>query len=79
MRLPHTDRCQIRRTDRGIQADEIIHKDPNLNHEYLPIAGLVEFTSAAQRVILGEDSPAISEGRVRLMSLSKREACLPLL
>ena len=47
------------------QADDIIRQDPNLNHEYLPIAGLAEFTSAAQKLILGPESPAIKEGRVR--------------
>ncbi|KAL2050525.1 hypothetical protein ABVK25_009194 [Lepraria finkii] len=46
------------------QADEILRKDPNLNHEYLPIAGLADFTSAAQKLILGADSPAIKEKRV---------------
>ncbi|KAG7007873.1 aspartate aminotransferase, cytoplasmic [Physcia stellaris] len=46
------------------QADEILRKDPNLNHEYLPIAGLAEFTTAAQKLTLGADSPAIKEKRV---------------
>jgi aspartate aminotransferase, cytoplasmic len=46
-----------------------LRKDPNLNHEYLPIAGLAEFTSAAQKLILGPDSPAIKEGRVRMPHL----------
>ncbi|KAI9799349.1 MAG: Aspartate aminotransferase, cytoplasmic [Piccolia ochrophora] len=46
------------------QADEILRKDPNLNHEYLPIAGLAEFTSAAAKLIVGPDSPAIAEKRV---------------
>ena len=46
------------------QADELIRQDPDLNHEYLPIAGLVEFTNAAQKLILGPESPAISDGRV---------------
>ncbi|EEH03927.1 aspartate aminotransferase [Histoplasma capsulatum G186AR] len=46
------------------KADELLRSDPNLNHEYLPIAGLPEFTSAAQRLILGADSPAIKENRV---------------
>ncbi|EHY59014.1 Aspartate aminotransferase, cytoplasmic [Exophiala dermatitidis] len=45
------------------KADQILRDDPNLNHEYLPIAGLPEFTSAAQKLILGSDSPAIKEGR----------------
>lgn len=42
----------------------MIARDPNLNHEYLPIAGLADFTSASQRLILGKDSPAIAEKRV---------------
>lgn len=46
-------------------ADDVLRKDPNLNHEYLPIAGLADFTTAAQRLILGADSPAIKEKRVR--------------
>ncbi|KAK5083295.1 Aspartate aminotransferase, cytoplasmic [Exophiala xenobiotica] len=45
------------------KADALIRDDPNLNHEYLPIAGLPEFTLAAQKLILGPDSPAIKEGR----------------
>lgn len=51
------------RTD-SFQADIILHNDPDLNHEYLPIAGLAEFTAAAQKLILGPDSLAIKEGRV---------------
>ena len=46
------------------QADEILRKDPNLNHEYLPIAGLADFTSAAQKLMLGASSPAVAEKRV---------------
>ncbi|KAL9628661.1 MAG: hypothetical protein Q9164_007185 [Protoblastenia rupestris] len=49
------------------QADELLRKDPNLNHEYLPIAGLADFTTAARKLILGADSPAIKEKRVRLV------------
>lgn len=64
-----------------LQADDILHKDPNLNHEYLPIAGLPEFTSAAQKLILGADSPAIKEGRVSVRTpLSKNisdRSCRP--
>ena len=48
------------------RADEVLRKDPNLNHEYLPIAGLADFTNAAQKLILGEESPAIKEKRVGL-------------
>ncbi|KAL9603897.1 MAG: hypothetical protein Q9219_000835 [cf. Caloplaca sp. 3 TL-2023] len=46
------------------KAEAILQKDPNLNHEYLPIAGLAEFTSAAQKLVLGESSPAIRDKRV---------------
>ncbi|CRG91389.1 aspartate aminotransferase [Talaromyces islandicus] len=45
------------------KADEILHNDPNLDHEYLPISGLANFTAAAQKLILGADSPAIQENR----------------
>ncbi|KAL9057242.1 MAG: hypothetical protein Q9162_002446 [Coniocarpon cinnabarinum] len=45
------------------KADDRLRSDPELNHEYLPIAGLPTFTSAAQKVILGADSPAIKEKR----------------
>lgn len=55
------------------QADELLRKDPNLNHEYLPIAGLAEFTTAAQKLILGADSPAIKEKRVYLQSQIPRK------
>jgi aspartate aminotransferase, cytoplasmic len=47
-----------------IQASYILLSDPALNHEYLPITGLPEFVSAAARLILGHDSPAIADGRV---------------
>jgi len=53
------------------KADERLRNDPNLNHEYLPIAGLPEFTSAAQKLILGADSPAVKEKRaVSLQTIS---------
>ncbi|OJD19039.1 hypothetical protein AJ78_00990 [Emergomyces pasteurianus Ep9510] len=53
------------------KADEILRNDPNVNHEYLPIAGLPEFTSAAQKLILGADSPAIKEKRaITLQTIS---------
>ncbi|KAF2661931.1 aspartate aminotransferase [Lophiostoma macrostomum CBS 122681] len=45
------------------RADETLRKDPNLNHEYLPIAGLAEFTSASQKLVLDADSPALKEKR----------------
>lgn len=46
------------------KADEILRNDPDLNHEYLPIAGLADFTAASQKLVLGGDSPAIKEKRV---------------
>lgn len=36
-------------------AEEKLKKDPNYNHEYLPITGLPTFTSGAARIIFGED------------------------
>jgi len=38
--------------------------DPALDHEYLPIVGLQEFTSAAAKLILSEESKALKEDRV---------------
>lgn len=46
------------------KADDRLRDDPNLNHEYLPIAGLADFTSASQKLVLGGGSPAIKEKRV---------------
>ncbi|XP_038070765.1 aspartate aminotransferase, cytoplasmic-like isoform X2 [Patiria miniata] len=37
--------------------------DESLNHEYLPVLGIPEFTSAATKMLLGENSPAILENR----------------
>ena len=51
-------------TDPIVQADDLLRKDPDLNHEYLPIAGLAEFTSASQKLVFGPDSPAIGDKRV---------------
>jgi aspartate aminotransferase, cytoplasmic len=47
-----------------LQADEIIRNDPDLNHEYLDIAGLAPFTTKAAELILGASSPALAEKRV---------------
>ncbi|PWY74534.1 aspartate transaminase [Aspergillus sclerotioniger CBS 115572] len=46
------------------KADELVRNDPALNHEYLPIKGLADYTSAAQKLMIGADSPAIRENRV---------------
>ncbi|KAF9881639.1 aminotransferase class I and II [Colletotrichum karsti] len=45
------------------KADEILRNDPELNHEYAPIAGIASFTGKANELMLGADSPAISEKR----------------
>lgn len=53
------------------QADEILRSDPELNHEYLPIAGLPDFTSASQKLVLGKQSPSIQEKRaIALQTIS---------
>ncbi|KAK7467029.1 Aspartate aminotransferase, cytoplasmic [Stygiomarasmius scandens] len=46
------------------KAEQILLNTPSLDHEYLPITGLPEFTAAAAKLILGPDSPAIAEARV---------------
>ncbi|KAJ5765082.1 hypothetical protein N7520_004641 [Penicillium odoratum] len=46
------------------KADDAIHNDPSLNHEYLSIGGLPDLTAAAQKLIVGADSPAIKEKRI---------------
>ncbi|CAY71787.1 uncharacterized protein PAS_chr4_0974 [Komagataella phaffii GS115] len=53
------------------RAETLLKEDPLYNHEYLPISGFAEFTSAAAKVILGDDSPALKENRVvSIQSLS---------
>ncbi|KAI2619171.1 pyridoxal phosphate-dependent transferase [Hypoxylon sp. NC1633] len=50
------------------KADDILRNDPELNHEYAPIAGIASFTSKAAELILGgADSPALKEKRVTSM------------
>ncbi|KAL7647720.1 UNVERIFIED_CONTAM: hypothetical protein RMT77_001329 [Armadillidium vulgare] len=46
---------------RKVEAD--LTKDETLNHEYLPILGLPELSAAAARIVLGEDSKVLKEGR----------------
>lgn len=46
------------------QAKATLANDPNIDHEYLSITGLTDFTSAAAKLILGDDSPVIKESRV---------------
>lgn len=47
-----------------IQVTQILLSDDTLDHEYLPILGLPEYTVAAAKLILGSDSPTIQEKRV---------------
>ncbi len=47
-----------------LQVSQIILNDTTLDHEYLPITGLPQFVTGAARLILGQDSSAIAEGRV---------------
>lgn len=45
------------------KADDILRANPELNHEYAPIAGIESFTSKAAELMLGADSPALKEKR----------------
>lgn len=45
--------------------EKLIVADASLDHEYLPIDGMPQFTEASTRLILGHDSPAIAEKRVQ--------------
>lgn len=46
------------------KATRILLSNESLDHEYLPITGLAEFTSAAAKLILGPSSIALQEQRV---------------
>ncbi|KAI9065107.1 aspartate aminotransferase [Trametes sanguinea] len=46
------------------KATEILLNDPTLDHEYLPITGLPEYTAAAARLVFGKDSSVITDERV---------------
>jgi hypothetical protein len=48
----------------------MIVMDESLDHEYLSIDGLKTFTEASVRLILGADSPAIKEQRVRYILIN---------
>ncbi|KAG9046767.1 Aspartate aminotransferase, cytoplasmic [Tulasnella sp. UAMH 9824] len=53
------------------EANKRLLSDESLDHEYLPILGLPEYTAAAARLMLSSDSPAIKEGRaVSVQSIS---------
>lgn len=42
--------------------------DQSLNKEYLPVAGLKDYTDTAAKILLGNDSSAIHDQRVCLPS-----------
>jgi aspartate aminotransferase len=46
-----------------LQAKAILQDQENIDHEYLSITGLPDFTTASPRLIFGPDSPAIKENR----------------
>jgi len=48
----------------SLQATAILLNDASLDHEYLPILGLPEYTKAAARLLLGADCIALKEDRV---------------
>lgn len=45
------------------KATEALLNDSSVDHEYLPITGLPEFTGAAAQLILGTSSAAVRENR----------------
>lgn len=45
------------------QAKAIIQDQEAIDHEYLPIAGLPDFTTASPKLIFGSNSIALSENR----------------
>ncbi|KDN44729.1 putative aspartate aminotransferase, cytoplasmic [Tilletiaria anomala UBC 951] len=45
-------------------AKKVLLEDESIDHEYLSITGLNDFTLSAAKLILGKDSKAILEGRV---------------
>lgn len=58
------------------KAEHHIVDDAKLDHEYLPIDGLKQFTEASVRLVLGKDSEAIVENRyASCQTLSGTGAC----
>ncbi|KAI4467871.1 aspartate aminotransferase [Holotrichia oblita] len=46
------------------QAEKVIASDETLNKAYLPVLGLESFRNVATKLLLGNESPALLEGRV---------------
>ncbi|KAJ3259874.1 Aspartate aminotransferase, cytoplasmic [Boothiomyces macroporosus] len=58
------------------KAEHAIVGDNSLDHEYLPIDGIKQFTEASVRLILGQNSPAIAEQRyASAQTISGTGAC----
>lgn len=49
------------------KVEKTMAADLTLNKEYLPITGMPEFSEAATSLILGADSSAIAEKRVKII------------
>lgn len=71
------------RTDEGLpyvlpvvrRVEQKIVSDPSMNHEYLPQDGLSEFSALSARLILGNDSAVLAEGRsITVQTLSGTSA-----
>lgn len=45
------------------KVEQQIAQDDTINHEYLPVLGMDAASSAATKMLLGSDSPALAEGR----------------
>ena len=46
-----------------MQAKAILQEQEDIDHEYLSITGLPDFTKASAQLIFGKDSPAIKDNR----------------
>lgn len=46
------------------KATDLVHADPDLDHEYLGITGLTSFTEASAKLMFGKDSKALNEKRI---------------
>jgi hypothetical protein len=63
----------------GKQASRILADQTDIDHEYLPITGLAKFTAAAQKLVFGEKSQPVEEGRViRSVQMERVERYLKL-
>lgn len=61
--LPVVKKVSLTETGIHPKAENLIVADASLDHEYLSIDGLKSFTEASARLILGKDSPAMTQKR----------------